>query len=154
MSSPSRSEPQKPGETYAGPVLFFDGECGLCNRLVRGLVRLDRAGRLRFAPLQGPMARSYLRAHGLPLADFDSLIFVPSWAGRARPDHLVRTAGVIAALRVVGGVARVFAAVLALLPARVRDFGYRVVGRTRYALFGPWRSRPLARADWAARFFE
>jgi predicted DCC family thiol-disulfide oxidoreductase YuxK len=36
-----------------GPVLFFDGECGLCNRVVRLMLRLDRRGRLRYAPLQG-----------------------------------------------------------------------------------------------------
>src|SRR4051812_37486572 len=47
------------------PVLFFDGECGLCNRVVRLLLRLDTRGRLRFAPLQGPVAQDYLRAHGL-----------------------------------------------------------------------------------------
>jgi hypothetical protein len=46
------------------PVLLFDGECGLCQRLVRVLLGLDRRGRLRFAPLQGPAAQSYLRQHG------------------------------------------------------------------------------------------
>ena len=29
--------------TAAGPVLFFDGECGLCTRLVRLLLKLDSA---------------------------------------------------------------------------------------------------------------
>jgi hypothetical protein len=29
-----------------GAVLFFDGECGLCNGVVRILIRLDRTGRL------------------------------------------------------------------------------------------------------------
>src|SRR4051812_39696374 len=87
----------------AGPVLFFDGECGLCNRLVRLLLRIDHRARLRFAPLQGPVAQAYLRSHGLPTVDFDTLTFVPDWQHRDRPDYLSRTSGVIAALRAIGG---------------------------------------------------
>ncbi len=138
-----------------GPVLFFDGECGLCNRIVRLLLRLDRAGRLCFAPLQGKSAQEYLRAHGLPTVDFDTLIFVPDWSRREHPEHHVRTTGVIAALRATGSQgAGMLAALLAIFPAIVRDAGYRVVGRWRYRLFGPWRPRPLPRAEWAARFLE
>ncbi len=139
----------------SGPVLFFDGECGLCQRLVRLLLRLDHAGRLRFAPLQGAAAQAYLRSHGLPTLDFDTLIFVPDWATRARPEYRVRTAGAIGALRAIGGgVARTLAALIAVFPASVRDAGYRVVGRSRYRLFGPWQPRPLPRPEWAARFLD
>ena len=137
----------------AGPVLFFDGECGLCNRLVRLLLRLDRRGRLRFAPLQGRTAQDYLQTHGLPTVDFDTLVYVPDWSRRGAPEYLLRTAGVIAALRFVGGgVARTIAALVALFPGVVRDAGYRVVGHWRYRLFGPWRPKPLPRPEWEARF--
>src|SRR4051812_38115378 len=139
-------------ETAAHPVLLFDGECGLCNRLVRGLLRLDRRGRLAFAPLQGPAAQGFLRAHGLPTQDFETLVYVPDWSRRERPDYLLRTAGVIAALRAAGGFARGLAAVLAIFPAVLRDAVYRVVGRMRYRIFGPWRPRPLRRAEWEQRF--
>lgn len=141
-----------PSSESAGPVLFFDGECGLCNRLVRGLLRLDRHGRLRYAPLQGPAAQAYLRAHGLPTTDFETLIFVPAWSRRERPEFLLRTAGVIAALRAIGGVGRGLATLLTIVPAGLRDAAYRVVGRWRYRVFGPWRPRPLARAEWERRF--
>ncbi|HVO09767.1 MAG TPA: DCC1-like thiol-disulfide oxidoreductase family protein, partial [Vicinamibacteria bacterium] len=43
--------PSRPGG--AAPVLFYDGGCGLCHLSVRLLLRLDRRGRLRFAPLGG-----------------------------------------------------------------------------------------------------
>lgn len=164
-SSPERFFPS----AAPGPVLLFDGECGLCQRLVRGLLRLDREGRLRFAPLQGSAAQAYLRAVGLPMADVDSLVFVPDWARRegstpvalgerwprreSEPAvYLLRTDGAIAALRVIGGVASVLAGGLAVWPARWREAGYRLGARWRYRLFGEWRPRPLARAEWAARF--
>ncbi len=134
------------------PVLLFDGECGLCNRVVRLLLRLDREGRLRFAPLQGPPAQGYLRAHGLPTEDFDTLVFVRDWNHRDEPNYLLRTAGVVASLRVAGGFGRMLATLLMIVPARLRDAAYRAVGHSRYRLFGPWKPRPLPRAEWAARF--
>src|SRR5215813_8230825 len=36
----------------APPVLFFDGECGLCNNSIRWLIDHDRRRVLRFAPLR------------------------------------------------------------------------------------------------------
>lgn len=135
-----------------GPVLLFDGTCGLCNRCVRLLLRLDRRARLHFAPLQSAPAQDYLRTHGLPTADFDSLIFVPDWAHREQADFLARTAGVVAALKACGGVARGLGAVLGVVPAGWRDAGYKLVARWRYRLWGEWHLRPLPRPEWAARF--
>ena len=134
-------------------MLFFDGECGLCNRIVRGLLRLDRRGVLRFAPLQGPTAQTYLRAHGLPTQDFDSLVFVPDWSRRSHAEFLLRTDGALAAASAAGGIGRLFG-VLRVLPASWRNGGYKLVARWRYRLFGEWKPRPLARAEWAARFLE
>jgi len=135
-----------------GPVLLFDGECGLCQRLVRVLLSLDRRDILRFTPLQGAPAQEFLRRHGLATEDFSTLIFVPDWAGRDRPDFRLRTDGVIAALRAAGGAGRWWAILLAVVPTALRDAGYGVVARWRHRLFGPWRARPLLRPEWAGRF--
>jgi predicted DCC family thiol-disulfide oxidoreductase YuxK len=141
--SPTTTSAERPESP--GPVLLFDGECGLCQRLVRVLLRLDRRGRLRFAPLQGLAAQGYLRRQGLPTANFDTLVFVPDWSRPEDPRYLLRTDGAIAALRLVGGVAaRTLAELLRLLPSRVRDAGYRLVARWRFRIFGPSRPTPLA----------
>jgi predicted DCC family thiol-disulfide oxidoreductase YuxK len=140
--------------SHAGPVLLYDGECGLCNRVVRLLLRLDRGERLRFARLQGDAGQAYLKAQGLPAADFDSLVYVPDWSRAGQRDFLLRTDGVIAALRECGGLGPELAAVLAVFPVAWRDAGYRLVARWRYRIFGVWRPRPLARPDWVGRFLE
>jgi predicted DCC family thiol-disulfide oxidoreductase YuxK len=145
MSAPI--DPERPG-----PVLLFDGECGLCHRVVHQLLRLDRRGVLRFAPLQGPAAQEFLRTHGLPTNDFETLVFVPDWARRVENDFLLRTDGVIAALRAAGATGR--ATWLNVVPRALRDAGYRLVARWRYWIFGPWRACPLPRPEWAARFLH
>jgi predicted DCC family thiol-disulfide oxidoreductase YuxK len=134
-----------------GPVLLFDGECGLCNRVVRMLLRLDRRGALRFSPLQGPPAQAFLRGHGLPTEDLSTLVFIPDWSRRDGPGHLLRTDGVAAALRAAGR--PVPAALLSLRPRPVRDAAYRLVARTRRRIFGPWSDCPLPRPEWRERFF-
>lgn len=149
MASASMLSDPVPG----GPVLLYDGECGLCNRVVRVMLRLDRHGRLRYAPLQGKSAQWYLWAQGLPTEDFDSIVFVPDWAQRDRSDYKLRTDGVVAAFRAMGGVGRVLAWA-GVVPTVWRDAVYRLIARCRYRIFGEWRPRPLARPEWAARFLE
>jgi predicted DCC family thiol-disulfide oxidoreductase YuxK len=146
-----------------GPVLLYDGECGLCNRVVRMLLRLDRRGVLRFAALQSEPAQEFLRLHGLPTEDFSTLVLVPDWSkrmdstgstGSPQARFALRTDGVAGALWMCGGGSRVLAALLYSIPRFVRDAGYKFVSRTRYKFFGAWRECPLPRPEWRKRFIE
>lgn len=129
-------------------VLLFDGECGLCQALVRFLLRRDRARRLWFAPLQGATAQAYLRERGLPTVDFQTAVYVPAW--RERPqDFLVRNDAVLAVLAELGGAWRAVR-LLRVLPRSWRDAAYRLVARLRYRLFGAYRPRELP-AAWRER---
>lgn len=134
------------GRSGPQPVLLFDGECGLCQACVRFLVKLDEHRRLRFAPLQGAPAQAYLRAQGLPTRDFDSLVFVPDWTRPAPGAYRLRTDGALGACAVAGGVGRELANLRAL-PAWFRDAIYRVVARSRFALFGPARPHRWSDTD-------
>jgi len=137
-----------------GPVLLFDGVCGLCNRVVRLLLRLDRRGVLRFAALQSEPAQEFLRTHGLPTEDFSTLVLVPDWSRRTEGHYFVRTDAVVLALWMCGGTSRVFTAVLRVVPRWLRNAGYRFVARMRYKIFGPWKACPLPRQEWTKRFME
>lgn len=136
---------------YRGPVLLFDGECGLCNFLVRVLLKKDREARLRFAAMQGAYGQAALRAHGLPTKDFDSLVFLP--AGVAGP-AMLRSDGALAALEALGGHHAKLARLERKVPVAIRDLGYNLVARTRYAIFGRYRPRPLPNPAWAERFID
>ena len=134
------------------PVLLFDGRCGLCHRVVRRLLRADEAGRLHYAPLQSEPAQAYLRAQGLPTADFDSLVFVPDWNHPAAGAYRLRTAGALAACAVANGGLWRAVGWMRFIPGGVRDLGYRLVARSRYALFGEHRPVPFGNPDWEKRF--
>jgi predicted DCC family thiol-disulfide oxidoreductase YuxK len=133
------------------PVLLYDGDCRLCNGVVRFMLRRDRHGFLHFAPLQSPPGQDFLRSRGLPLNDFDSLIFVPDWNDRERSPFLTRTTGALAAFAEIDGPWS-FVAALRIVPAWMRDGLYKIISRTRYALFGSYRHQPLPDPSWEKRF--
>ena len=136
------------------PVILFDGECGLCNRTVRLLMRWDNWGRLRYAPLQGFEAQKFLRLHGLPTREFSSLVLVRDWEHRERTDYALRTDAVIVALRACGGLGTTVGNLLRLIPRPLRDGGYRLIARWLYRVFGPWRACPLPKAEWRQRIID
>ncbi len=119
----------------SGPVLLFDGECGLCGRCVRLLLVSDCRGRLSFAALQGEAAQQFLRERGLPTEDFDSAIFVSDWAQRLAAEPLFRTDALLAAMQEAGGFWWVVTW-LRVLPGAWRDGVYRWVARWRKRFFG------------------
>lgn len=133
------------------PVLLYDGECGLCRACVRVLLRADRAGRLRFAPLQGTSAQAWLRARGLPTEDFDTLIFVPDWDDAPGGPHLVRTEGALAACAAAGGAVGWLAG-WRVVPPRWRDAAYRAVARVRRRLLPAAGPDPREDPRWTGRF--
>ncbi|MBL8848059.1 MAG: DUF393 domain-containing protein [Planctomycetaceae bacterium] len=111
-----------------GPIVFFDGVCGLCNSSVDFVLRHDPQGRLRFAPLQGETA-----ARLLPADDRANLGSLVLWEdGRAYR----RSTAVVRILTKLGGIWAVLGAALWVIPSPLRNAGYRVVAKLRYRLFG------------------
>lgn len=113
-------------------IVFFDGYCVFCNATVDWLMRHDRAGALRFAPLQGGTARARLPAEHVAAAgaDPDSIIYLRDGEIFARSEAVAR------ALRDLGGAPALMAAPLLMIPRGLRDFFYDAFARVRYRVFG------------------
>jgi predicted DCC family thiol-disulfide oxidoreductase YuxK len=133
------------------PVLLYDGECGLCNGVVLFMLRHDKCGRLHFAPLQSEPGQNYLHTQGLPVSDFGSLVFVPDWNDQRQGAFMLRTDGALAAFAELDGAWRRMSW-LRVVPKVLRDAAYRLVSKTRYAIFGEYQPKPLPNPDWEKRF--
>lgn len=134
-------------------VVFYDGVCGLCNRFVRFLLERDARGMLRFARLQGDLARKELVAHGYDPADLDSVFVIADWES-PRQQVLTRSRAVLHAGSRLGGRWRIVAVVGRLVPVAIADRVYRFVARRRYRMFGKFDECPLPRPEWRERFLE
>jgi predicted DCC family thiol-disulfide oxidoreductase YuxK len=110
--------------------LFYDGHCGLCQRSVRLILAEDATGAaFRFAPLQGETFQALIpekERDALPLS-----LVVQTESGTL----LTRSSAVLHIMRRLGGLWRVLAGVLALLPVRLRDALYDGVARIRHHVF-------------------
>src|SRR6266536_535345 len=60
----------------SGPILLYDGVCGLCNRLVQFILRRDAAGLFRFASLQSGLTERILVRHGADARDLNTVYVV------------------------------------------------------------------------------
>lgn len=119
-------------DTAKGPVLLYDGSCGLCAASVQFVLRHDRRGRLRFAPLDGPTARRLLAGHP-ELGEVDSVIWVGVAPGGTRA--VARSTAALRVARYLGGWWHGLR-LLWLIPRPVRDWAYDVVARHRHRLAG------------------
>jgi len=128
------------------PLLLYDGVCALCNGTVRFVLRRDRAGLVRFAPLGGETATRFLAGHP-ELARVDSMIWIDA-RGRAH----TRSDAALAVARQLGGAWGVLAALARLVPRPLRDAAYDLVARVRYRVFGRYDVCPLPPAASRARF--
>jgi predicted DCC family thiol-disulfide oxidoreductase YuxK len=111
-----------------GPIVFFDGVCGLCNHFVDFVLNRDHRGVFRFAPLQGETARRHLAE--ADVRDLKTMVLLD------RDGVFRKSTAVLRVLSRLGGGWRLLAALLRLIPRPLRDIGYAVVARTRYSIFG------------------
>jgi predicted DCC family thiol-disulfide oxidoreductase YuxK len=133
----------------ARPIILYDGVCGLCNRAIQFVLRRDKADRFRFAPLQSAFAANLLRRHGFHPETLDTMYVVlhhdlPEERLAARSD------AVITILRELPAAWPALGALLSILPRPLRDWGYTLVARHRYRLFGRFEACqiPNARNRW------
>ena len=111
-----------------GPVVFYDGNCGLCDRFIRFLIRIDKHRRLRYSTLQGETAKQVI---GSPEGSWDtwSVQLLDSDGLFERSQAALRT------IAHVGGIWRA-ARWLLIVPRPIRDGVYRFVATHRYRWFG------------------
>ena len=110
------------------PVLFYDGECGLCHRAVAWLLRHDRRSALRFSPLQG---ETYAALDRPRPDDLSTMVLLDDRGLWTESD------AVLASLRAIGGGWSRFAGLARVIPRFLRNVVYRYVARRRLGWFGP-----------------
>jgi len=137
----------------SSPILLYDGVCGLCNRLVQFILRRDPEGVFRFASLQSALAAGILARHGADARDLDTVYVVVN-AGQADEHLLPRSDAVLFILQQLGGIWRPAAFVIRLVPRPLHDWGYRIVARNRYRVFGRYDACPLPSQDTRSRFLD
>jgi predicted DCC family thiol-disulfide oxidoreductase YuxK len=129
-------------------IVFFDGVCGLCNKVVDFVLREDRERKFLYSPLQGKTFRRIGVDHPMTL-NADSIFVLKR--GPEKGLLLQRSDAVLYILENLPRY-RWLAQVGHLFPAPFRDTLYRLVAATRYLIWGKRDSCRLPTPEERSRF--
>ncbi len=112
--------------TVNSPIIYFDGECNLCNKSVNSIIKKDKKHLFYFAFLSDPnnaqkIPKSYLSIDSIIL-EYDNNFYTKSDA-------------IIEICKLLGGIYKIMA-IGYLIPRIIRDKIYDFVARNRYKWFG------------------
>lgn len=130
------------------PIVFYDGNCGLCHRTIRFVIDEDPEGvHFRFAPLQGETFVA-----GIPAERRSTLpdsVIVLELDGTVR----VKSEAMISILERLGGRSARRGRWLRWIPLPLLDLGYDLLAAVRHRIWArPVEACPVASPELRARF--
>jgi len=116
-------------------VIIFDGVCGLCNKSVDILIKIDTEKIFTYTSLQGEFVKT------LDIEpDIDSILFYQDGT------VYYKSTAILKIFQALGGV-WVFMTVFYLIPRSIRDFIYDIIAKYRYKIFGKRESCRMPMED-------
>jgi predicted DCC family thiol-disulfide oxidoreductase YuxK len=106
-------------------IVFFDGDCNLCNRSVSFVRKRDRNKIFSFVSLQSLEGQNHLSSLGLPLDDLSSVIYIENQRAFIRSEAGLRI------LKNLGWPWRILF-ILIIIPRPLRDVIYDQIAKYRY----------------------
>jgi predicted DCC family thiol-disulfide oxidoreductase YuxK len=105
-------------------IVFYDGECGLCNRLVGFILKHERNSDLYFTALQSRFAQNIFELHFKQQPDFDTFYLLKDGVFHERSS---------AAIELCSYLKKSYSwlRIMKLIPRRWRDSIYAFVAKRR-----------------------
>ncbi len=124
-----RGDKRVPGFPDDRPLIVFDGCCVMCSGWARFVLRHDSAARFRFLPAQSPLGHALYVHYGLDPQDYQTHILIADGLPYFKSEAGIRMAEGL-------GLPWSLAAVLRVMPRRLRDWFYDRLARNRFRIFG------------------
>ncbi len=123
-------------------LVLYDGVCALCNGVVHSLLRSDTQGRFRFIPQETPLAVEILRRFPAEARPVEGVILIT--AALTESERIYRRSDAVGeALGLIGGAWSPLRWLMRLVPRGLREFGYGLIARYRYRIFGRYATCPI-----------
>jgi len=128
------------------PVLFFDGECNLCNAAIYRIIRMDKRQIFLFAPLQSEAGKNALaQLKGAP--NPESVVLF------SKGKYYIQSDAILHTCRLSGGFwSLLFGGII--LPRFIRDWIYKVISQNRYRWFGKRPTCMVPAPELKSRFLK
>lgn len=113
-------------------LMVFDGVCNFCSGYVRMVLMMDRAGIIRFTPVQSAYGRFLCERYGIDSNDPSTFLFLEDGGASEATEGMI---AMFSRLPMPWRVLRF----LGIIPRPLRDSVYRWIARNRYRLLGKRR---------------
>lgn len=140
-----RDDPSVPKFPDDRPIIIYDGNCRLCSRGVRFVLRHDRHDRFRFIAAQSPLGAALYRHYGLDPVNYETNIMLDEGSSWFRSECSIRMFQGL-------GFPWSLLVIARLLPLWLRDCVYNTLARNRLRWFGVRKACFLRDPDQAGKF--
>ena len=127
------------------PIILFDGICNFCNRTINIILKYDKDAYFQFAASQSNAGINILQQFKLDQKASASVILIDNEKVYTKTDAVIQIA------KHLSGWPKLFR-LLKFIPKPIRDFGYDLIAKNRYTLFGKKASCMIPDASIRHRF--
>lgn len=106
-------------------IVFFDGECGVCNFWVQWILERDKNDHFMFASLQSDFGQKFLSERNLETKQFNTMYL---W--KPKSYYLTKSQAVLKIANLLGGIYK-FMAAGKIIPSFFRDKIYDKISENR-----------------------
>lgn len=109
-------------------IVFFDGECGVCNFWVQWILERDQKDQFMFASLQSDFGQNFLSERDLATKQFNTLYL---W--KPHQYYLIKSKAVLKIANLLGGIYNL-SVIGKLIPTFISDKIYNKISENRMKL--------------------
>ena len=109
-------------------IVFFDGDCGVCNFWVQWIIERDTKDQFMFASLQSEFGQQFLSGRGLETKEFNTMYL---W--KPKQYYLIKSRAVLKIANLLGGIYKL-SAIGKIIPRFLSDKVYDAISRNRMKL--------------------
>ncbi len=111
------------------PIILFDGICNFCNRTINIILKYDQDAYFQFAASQSNAGINILQQFKLDQKASASVILIDNEKVYTKTDAVIQIA------KHLSGWPSLFR-FIKFIPKSIRNFGYDLIAKNRYTLFG------------------
>lgn len=109
-------------------IVFFDGDCGVCNFWVQWILERDKKDQFMFASLQSEFGQKFLSERGL-----NTKVFNTMYLWRPGQYYLKKSKAVLKIANLMGGIYKI-SVFGKIVPSSISDKLYDIVSKNRMKL--------------------
>lgn len=132
--------------TVVRHIIYYDGDCGFCNRTVQWIMEHDHKGDIYFAALQSAVAKERLSGYKVTIA-MDTILLESDGVIYQKSDAILRI------ISIVGGY-NLLVKIGQLIPLRLRTWAYDQIAKNRHRLTSTNQQCKLPTAAQSRRFLD